>query len=358
MISASADVLSTLTAPAWTYRLRVESWLGGTLLDDDVPVASGALDADTSLNVPERLTLSVPRRDRGVNWAPTEEDSPLAANGQRLRVLLGVDSGRSYTTWIQRGWFLLQDAPTQGDTVSVVATNLLQLIYEARLVSPFQPTGTFHSAVRGLVEPALTVDLTAAPTNRNVPAAVNFDEDRLAGLYEVLDAWPATARVTPAGVLEVSPATTSTTPVLDLDDARNVVRAAGNTTRNDAYNAVVARGTAADGTQVQGVAYDRSSGPHRYGGPFNPLPVPYYFASPLITTVSQANASAATVLARITRQVSPAYDVEMITNPLVELGDVARLTTEDYGLTVGTVEKFRLPLTPDATMTATVRKLT
>ena len=361
MIGMSAAAAEIVGTRSFTIRHRVESWLGDQLLAEDVPVSAAVEEGDRSLRVPETLNLIVPRLDRGTRWTPTTIDHPLAANGQRLRVLLGIDLSYGVTEWLQRGWFLVQDTPPPAgtDDVSVLAVGLLGLVDEAQLVSPFQPSGTIVSTLRALVEPALTVDVTGAPADRAVPAGLNWDEDRLQAVLEVLDAWPATAAVDPDGVLVVSAVTDPGAPVLTLTDGAGgtVLYAAGGSTREGAANAVVARGTAADGQNVQAVQYVQS-GPKAYGGLFNPLPVPEVFYSPLLTTAAQCRAAAATVAARRQREQAQALIAEIVPHPAVQLADPATVTTADYdGLPV-TVDAYRLPYVPDGTaMSLTLREV-
>lgn len=352
MIAVTAATTSVLTR---SYRAHcyVDAWRGGVLLAEDVPVDSAEEEGDRTGRVPERVTFAVPRRDRGVDWSPgTEEDHPLAANGQQLHVKLGIES-----EVFARGRFLVHRTSVQDDVINVECRGLLQLIDEARLISPYQPTGTMASTLRGLVEPALSIIVDAGLIDRAVPTGINFDEDRLGAVRELLDAWGADAYVTPDGYLSVFTATQSSTPLFAVTSGvgGTVVTAVGESTREDAYNAVVARGTAADGGQVQGVAYDLSAtGPKRYGGPFNPLPVPYFFPSPLLTTVEQAGQAAATVLARLQRRGQRALEVTMVPNPTLQLGDVGTVDG-----TLCSIEALRLPYLPggDAAMSLTVRVL-
>ncbi|WP_435589812.1 DUF5047 domain-containing protein [Micromonospora aurantiaca (nom. illeg.)] len=346
MIALSEQALSVLTR-SWRPKLAVESWLGEQLLADDIPVHTAAEDTDRSLRVPERITLTVPRLDRGVNWSPTVDEHPLAANGQRLRVQLGVELAGGQVEWFQRGWFVVQESTVDGDDVSVAAVGLLTLVDEARLVSPYQPSGTLVSTLRGLVEPALTVVIEAGLTDRAVPAGINYDEDRLGAVTELLDAWGADAAVTEDGFLSVFPMGPSLTPVLDLTDrpGGTLIQASGESTRQDAFNVVVARGTAADGGQVQGVAYDYTSA-KRYGGDFNPLPVPFYFPSPLLTTVAQCTTAAQTVLSRKRRTTSREFTVTTVPHPGLQAGDTVAVTSgADVDLPC-VVEALRLPYTP------------
>lgn len=349
MITASDTVRFLLAGGARVVRCRVESWLGTELLDDDIPVDAAGEETDLTLSVPERVTLAVPRRWRNFSYAPTSATHSLAANGQRLRILIGLDTHRGATEWIQRGWFVLQESVPSGDQVTVTATGLLTLIDEAKLIAPWQPTGTFGSTLRGLLEPAIPVDLTNAPADRAVPSSITIDEDRLAGVYEVLDAWPAIGRINADGVFvvtdpDVEPSIVAT--LADHDYQPVIVEDSGTSTRDGGYNCVVSRGTASDGGVVQGVAYDTSSSPRAYGGLFSPLPVPYFFSSPLLTTVAQCNASSATVLARLQREAADPFTVNAVPNYLLQAADRLQINTTDR-YAVADIQSITLPYTAD-----------
>lgn len=360
MIELSAAAASVLAQGIQVRRLRVESWRGDQLLDDDVPVSAGIEEVDRTLAVPERVTLTVPRTDRGTDYTPNGEDHPLAARGQRLRISVGVGTTYGEIEWLCRGWFVITESTASGNRVDVDAAGLLYLVQEARLVSPFQPSGTFTSTIRGLVEPALTVDFDAALTDRAVPASINVTDDRLGALLELLTAWPADAYVTPDGYLSLVPATDAAAVSLALTDGAGgtVIQVTGASSRDGAYNAVVARGTADDGSAVQGVAYDLT-GPARVGGPFSPLPVPLYLDSPLITTQTQAQAAADTRLATIRRSTSQNYAVDMVPHPALQAGDRVTLTTDVLAAQPAIIEHSRLPLLAGGgQQTLTVRTVT
>lgn len=356
MIQMSADALSVLLSGAQRHHVRIESWLDDQLLADDVPINAGGEECDRSQQVPERVSLTVPRTADGVNWSPDDDLHPLAANGQRLRVLLGVGLANGVVEWVQRGEFVVFSSEASGDTVSVQAYGLLWLVAEARLVSPYQPTGTLVSTLRGLIEPALTVDVDAALVDRGVPAGVNYDEDRLGAVLELLDAWPAAAQVQPEGYLLVEPDTDPTVADLALSStgaSAVLVNRTGSSSRDGFTNVIVARGTSPDGGQIQGAAFDTSPGPRQYGGPANPLPVPFYYASPLLTTVAQCNSAAATVLARRRRQAQQPFDIVIPPRPDIVAGDAVSVDG-----VLCTVEKLGLPYVPDQSgMPLTLRRV-
>jgi hypothetical protein len=353
MISISDEAMSALTR-SWRYRAQVQSWRGGELLAADVPLVSGSEEVDRSLRVPERMTMTVPRVERGFSWDPVEHDHPLAAFGQRLWVRLGVDLGR-YTEWFLRGEYLITDSSTEGDTVTVEAAGLLQLVDEARLSSPFQPSGTFVSTLRSLVEPALTVYTADAPEDRSVPTGLNWDEDRLGAVLELLETWPATAYVTGDGFLVVEEVADSTDVVLSLTDGEDgtVLNWGGTSSRDGGYNLVVARGADSDGNQLQAVAYDYS-GPTAYQGPFNPLPVPYFYSSPLLTTQDQCQKAANTRLASLQADRSTRITATCVPHPALQAGDAVHVTGRGLTAAWCIVEALTLPYQPGE-MTLTLR---
>lgn len=359
MLDLSAEAAALLTG-SFVMHTRVESWMGEELLSSEIPVTSGTEDVDRSLRVPERVSFTVPREDRGFSWDPkSDPDHPLAAFGQRLRVLIGIELSGGVIEWLQRGWFLIRETSLDGDSVSVEAVGLLALVDEAKFVSPYQPSGTFVTTLRGLVEPALTVDVDEAPTDRAVPGNMAWDEDRLGAVMELLDAWPADAIVTPDGNLTVTADVDPTVPVLSLTDGLGgtVVQWGGASSRDGAATVVVARGQASDGAQVQGVVEDlKTTSPLRSGGPFNPLPVPYFYFSPLLTTNAECRASARTILRRLRRTADRMVSAVAVPNPALVAGDLVTVTGVGLVNQPCLVEALQMPLTPSSgPMTLTLR---
>ncbi|MGW9025929.1 DUF5047 domain-containing protein [Streptomyces sp. NPDC055722] len=354
----SAEALA-IVQRSFKMAVRADAWLDGELIAADIPIAAGSEDRVRSLTVPERISLTVPRRDRGVNWDPSADpEHPLAAYGQQLRISYGVDTGNGFE-WIDRGWFLITASSTDGDNVSVTCQGLLSLIDEAKFVAPFQPSGTFTSTVRSLVEPALTVVFDGTLTDRSIPVGMQWDDDRMAALGEVLDAWPAVAEVTADGLLLVEPLVESGPSVLTVTDGKGgtVVRWSGDTSRDGAFNVVIAQGEDANGNQVQGVAYDLDSlSPFRIGGPFNTLPVPTTFSSPLLTTIDQCRKAATTRLKTLRRSAFRKLTASLVPHPGLVPGDLVSVTGAGLTSRPCIVEGLSLPYTPDA-MSLTLRVL-
>lgn len=350
MITVSDNARAVIDSGTYTYDVRASAWLGDRLLAEDVPIAAGSEESDRSLRVPERVVLTVPKRDdRGNDWTPTEDDSPLAANGQTLKISLGVGIGVDGFEWFQRGEFLIQQTRESGESLEVTAVGLLYLVQEAGFIGPFQPSGTFASTLRTLVEPAVHVNLDSAPDDRSIPSAINWDTDRISAVYSLLDAWNAVPRMHELGYLEINPESTPTTPVVRFSDAAGgtVITAVGSSDREGGFNVVVATGTGGDGTEVRGVAY-MNRGPWAYpGGTANPLPVPFGYASPLLTNPFQCQITAALVLARKKREaMSRRFEITAVPDPTIQLGDPVELDTVHVSGLLCTVEKLTLPYRP------------
>lgn len=351
MITVSDTARAIIDSGSFTYQVKASSWLGDVLLADDVPIANGREETDRTLKVPERVILTVPKYDDlGNAWTPTTDTAPLAANGQTLKISLGIGIGNDGFEWFQRGEFLIQQTRSQGESLEVTAVGLLYLVQEAGFVAPFQPSGTVSQTLRALIEPAVQVNLDNAPADEAVPSAINWDTDRIAAVYELLDAWPATARMHPQGYLEINPVATPTEPVAYFTDATGgtVVSAAGSSDREGGFNVVVVTGTAGDGSEVRGLAY-MPFGPWVYGiGSANPLPVPFAYASPLLTSQFRCEIAAATILARKMREgMLRRFTITAVLDPTLQIGDAIELTTDDVSGLLCTIEAMTLPYRPD-----------
>lgn len=191
-------------------------------------------------------------------------------------------------------------------------------------------------------------------------SACRWDSDRLAAVTEVLTAWGAAERVTEDGYLLIEPVSDAGASVLSISDDREtgtVVRWQGATTRDGAYNCVVAQGEDTDGNQLQGVAYDTDgTSPYLYGGNFNPLPVPFSYQSSLLTTVDQCRTAAHAQLKLLRRQAFRKLGVTMVPHPGLVTGDIVSVT--GAGLTGArcAIEQLSLPYSPGE-QTLTVRVL-
>lgn len=326
----------------------MSSWLGGTLLEEAIPVVRGRVFAKAGQRVPEGLQFSVPRftveNGRTVDWKPTTTDSPLARFGQVLDCTLQVADVEA-----RIGRYLITDWREWAGQIEVTATGLLQTAADDRLTAPMAPRdeGTLQSEFLRLLPPYMTAVFDPALVDRAVPKSMEWKEDRIAALYEIAEAWPARIRTNPWGqVVVLPPLPESSAPVVSLSDGEGgtVVSAPPSDTRQGAYNMVVAR-SSADGVDAQAIA-SVLSGPMAPTGDYRPVPM--FFSSPLLPTEEACLAAAQTMLANAVRP-SRTLQVEMAPDPRLDLDDAVEVITDrgtpteqrEWGYVIG----YELPLT-------------
>lgn len=360
MILISDDVKNMLSGYSYRLYFRLQSWRAGEVLADDIPAVEVSEESDKSLRVPERLTFKVPIEVDGVSWVPTSYSSPLGIWGQRIFAQIGIDVGFGSVEWINRGIFLLESADTDGSSVSCEALGILQLADEAELATEFQPTAgaTFGGTIRQLLEPGINVDLTAAPANKTIPkSAVTWSDNRLDCIYTILDAWPAQARITAEGHLEITKVPeepTSAEVVFNFTDGSNGTAIEYNTavTRDGAFNAVIAQGAYDDdrgslaGLPIVHTALDLDpSSPFSLFGEFSPYLVPFKYDSPLLNEHVETYKAAHSRLKNLRRKATRTVRIEAVPHPALELGDAVSVTSERLGLSneLGRIDAFTLP---------------
>lgn len=336
----------SMLAAAASWGCKVSSWLGASVLAEDIP-ATGRAVWVRSQKVPESLTLTVPRfsveDDATFDWSPgVDAAAPLARFGQVLDVTVqagGVD--------VRLGRYLITSWQDQGRDIRVNATGLLQTAADDRLTTVTAPRdgGTLRSEFQRLLPPNVQASFTDL-TNRECPRAMEWPDDRLEALYEIADAWPARILSDPWGQVQVLPPLGDPVPVVTLTDGEGgtVVSAPPSDSRERNYNRVVAR-SSATGVDVQAVA-EMTSGPMSVNGPYGA--VTKFFTSPLLLTQDQCLAAAQSQLAASVRP-SRTLQVELAPDPRLEIDDAVMVVT-DKGTrwerqNVGFITGVDMPLT-------------
>jgi len=372
MITITDVAEGILNGYSYQQYFRLQSWLGSELLAEDIPAVNASEELDATLRVPERLTFEVPVVADAVSWVPTSFSSPLGAYGQRITAQIGLGVGSGAIEWMNRGVFLLESAETAGNSISVEAVGLLQLVDEAELATEYQPkaSATLKTILRAMVEPGITIDFDSAPTDRTAPTGITWSDSRLDNVYSVLDAWPAQARITENGHLEVTAVPSDPTTVdvvFDFTDGTGGTAMEYNTsiTRDGAFNSVVAKGQYPDtagakaGQEIIATSYDTDpDSPYRYGGPFSPYLVPFGYESPLMTTLAKVQEAGNTRLRTLRLKASRTVQITCVPHPALQLGDAVSVTSIRLGLDgeVGRIQAMTLPYSPEGgAMQVTVR---
>jgi len=170
-----------------------------------------------------------------------------------------------------------------------------------------------------------------------------WSDSRLAALQEIADAWPALLRTDEWGQVAFrAPLPALPSPVLTLTDGERgtVVGVGRSDTRDGAFNQVVARSSASGVEDVQAVA-SQVTGPMAVAGDYGP--VTRIWSSPLITTRTQAQRSAQTMLAS---SLLPATSVPVTCapDPRIDLDDAVEVWRDGERFW-GWVTGYDLPLT-------------
>ncbi len=396
----------TVLATAASWETRMSSWLGSTLLAGDVPVLGGRVSAVGDARVPEKVSFRVPpstvENGRTIDWLPRDPGAPLARFGQVVDITIavgGVD--------VRVNRFLIDGWDEQEDgSIQVEALGMLKLPDDDRLLTATGPRdgGTLRSEFLRMLPGYMTAAFDPALTDRAVPRTMEWDENRLDNLYQIIDAWPARLRTDAWGQVRVLPPLPPlSVPVMTLRDGdgdKTRIRVVTNDTfpsddifpgdgfpepdgfpvddlfpgsrdvfpgtatwaevrrtppgtlltaptsdsRAGAFNVFVAR-SSADGVEAQAVA-SVQGGPMDPTGPYRP--VPKFFSSPLLMNEAQCLAAAITMRDESVRA-SRIRKVTFAPDPRLELDDPIEIIT-GYGTSrelteTGYVIGYDLPLT-------------
>lgn len=365
-VTAKWKTLIAYTHPMVTI---VESWRGGVQLAGSVPIQSGSLQYDATGVLQRRAKLTVPARTPERRWDPAGNPShPLANYGQQLHVRTGIRHPDGSEEVLDHGWYLLTSWSRDEDngTLQIEATDLAQFLVDDPFTVPSTPPrGTSYRAeFTRLVGNILPVVIDPGLADRGLSTTVIWPREREQALSDLCDSWPARWYVGDDGAVHAATpytlVTDSTPPDIVLTDGGTgtVSGRARKSERGALSNVVVVDGKANDdGTAGPHAekAITSASSPVRADGPYKR--VTRFYASDLITTQAQANATADAMLVNYSTA-GRAEGVAAVPDPSIQLGDVGRVYTRDGDAYTGRITAIELPLTPDdAPMQATIAML-
>lgn len=352
----------TVLAGSVGWSPTLSSWSSsGDLLAEDIPVLNGRLYVDAALQVPERLTFTVPEFAAARSWVPDAIDHPLAHYGQIVDLDINVTSSVTREQWQTRiGRYQIQDwvHDDANGLVRIEALSLLQIALDDGFPQAPVPrvAGTLTSELRRLLPDGLGLTVSPSLANRPVPQTFQWSKNRLQCLYDIAAAWPARLRVDQYGTLQALPPlpAVASSPVITFTDGRRgtLVSAPQEGSRDNVYNAVYGTATATDDparAPIVAVA-QRTYGPTAVG---TYRRVSTEYSTALATT--QAQLQAATE-ARLNTLLRPAVVQRVVCapDPRVEVDDVLQIVRDGVPR-VGYVVGYDLPLTvEDGAMTVMV----
>jgi Domain of unknown function (DUF5047) len=326
---------------------RVDAYHGSTLVLADVPFSAGSVSIDGSSDVRRSLSLSV--ADPAL--APTDESSVLTPFAAELKVYRGITYPDGTQELAPLGVFRVDSVSVRnGGAVEVSGPDRSRQIADARFMAA-QQSRTTNRVTAEIARLVAEVDAAWSPLAVSIPQtgytpAVTWEEDRRAAIGDLAASVGAEFYFNADGdpVLAAIPAVTD--PVawwVDAGESGVLIDHEQATTRERTYNAVVARGERTDNTPpVRATAYDTdTASPTRWGGPFGK--VPRFYASPLLTTTTQAAAAARAILDR-TRALHRQLRLSAVPNPALDAGDVIAVRFPDGRYERHVIDKLTIPL--------------
>ena len=349
------DALRTshvITARATAYLLN------GAILRD-IPLSGGSVTADAKSQV--RYTASVEVADPEL-W-PALASDPLSPVGAELFVEYGIDVPGGEVVWVP-----LIRGPIQSvsggdpatETLAVTVADRSKTVADSRFPQPFQtnPELTCVEVITDLIQArvnAPVVDLTGS--EQECPQ-IDLDQDVWGpGIEMIADSMGAEVYCDRVGtfIIRATPQLTDT-PVWVCDAGRDgvLITLDKELTREQVYNAVVARGERSDNTPAVWamVVDDDPSSPTAWGGPFGKRP--RFYTSALLVTEGQCEATAADLLERVKGYIAN-IKITQVVNPALEPGDVIELVLLDGTKQRHLVDTVPIPLSASESQALTTR---
>jgi hypothetical protein len=360
MLRTSASFAAAVTG-SHVRVTRADLWYAGSLVAANLPIVSGDLDLDGDAQIRATVSSLVIADATGklVPAGPGDAGA-LAVYGSELHLRTGVRYSSGAEELLSLGWYKIlatgiDERYTRdqvGLWVSGGAQHTLTLadrmtaIDDARFLAPGQPVAaTCLAEIKRLCRGLVPFARWPAITDPAVPRSITYQESRLDAVAALAAAANVRAYMDSNGALAIRKVTDPTTdPVaLIVTTDREIVEQSTGYTRDQVYNAVVARGEqTTDTAPVQAIAYDTDpASPTRWDGPFGRRPV--FYSSPLLTTVAQCQAAALSQLQGLLRGRDRLVTIMAIPNPALEPGDVVTARTPRTRFT-GVLTAVRMPL--------------
>lgn len=299
-----------------------------------LPLIGGDVVLDGGADIRSTLECEIAARepDTGDALWPAAAGDPLTPYGaHELFVERGVAFGGGVVEYVSLGYFRINDVeqPAAPDgPIRITAVDRMAMIIDAKLTSVLQfgAAETYGAVVEALAADAYGDVVIEWDDELIEGDAIGrtfiVEEDRYARLRELVTGVGKVAYFDHRGVLIVRTPPSPSLPLWAVARGRGgvLVSAGRSLSRSGVYNGVLATGEALDTEPpVRALAVDSSaSSPTFWGGPFGK--VPRVFASPLLTTDSQAALAAETVLRR---SLGLPYNVDFtaVPNPALEPDD-------------------------------------
>lgn len=289
----------------------------------EISIFGGDIQLDSTASIRGTLNLITD----GDGSFPDNASDLFTPYGNEVFVRRGIAFGGGTIEWVSLGYFRIdsveQDTAPDG-SITLECQDRMAGIIEARLLAPVQysATATYGDIVDDLimeVYPWATVQWDDLTDTDAIGRSVISEDDRYKFLNDLITSVGKVWYWDHRGILVIKDVPDPDDPVWSVNAGENgvLVSLSRSLSREGVYNAVVASGEALD-TEApsRAVVVDNNpDSPTYYYGDFGK--VPRFYSSPFITTDSQAQTAAASLL---TQNLGLPYSVDLtsIPNPALE----------------------------------------
>lgn len=316
--------------------VTADIWLGGEIVREDIRIAGGQVEFDSTRDVEGRLSITlVDEQEGGSRLADV-----IHAIGMRVNVRAGFDMAGEIET-VSMGWFDVYDteavdawewfdwhdgAVKTSSVVHVQAWDLLSVVAASPFLKPTQPTAgadawaTIEDLCLGVVQ-VNDPEFEA----KTIPAGLVFEWERLDAIKQIARLWDAFPIVDDNGQLTLATDDSGDT-IADFGVRINISAWKSKSNSADLHNGVTFIGKSPEGVELVGTATE-SDGLARWGGQFGYRPM--RAASDLMTTQAMVDAAAATRLATEIAARAVTQTCDALWNPAIELRDKTTLVLPD-----------------------------
>lgn len=366
MQTVSDEFLRALRGPIEPI-FQVNAWRQGKLIAQDLPLGGGSVSMSNDSATRGKLNLII--TDSNGKWRPTA-DGPLSPYGSELNVQVGLILTQGRKEMFSLGWFVIDRAETEeewktytrpdepgveyqvsrGQITTIDAPDRTRLVARNRFLTRTSPTSSsVMTEIANLLRGIVPFKVPASIPTQSIPVDLTYDNDRLSAVQALAESVDATTAMTPAGSLTLVPNSPTSGSVwyIPIGYHGALIKMQRSLDANEAYNAVIARGTTPDGVPLQSKIATVTSGPLAWDGPYGRVPL--FYESSFLTTQSQVDQAAVTRLAKIVSRNQQLIDVTCVWNPAIELDDLVTIEAP-LGDLQGRVQAINWPLQP-GTMT-------
>jgi hypothetical protein len=336
----------------------------GEVLSEIDSVERGTVTLDSSAAIRGRCELEI-IDDGTLGLIPETASDLLAPYGNELRIARGIRYPDGNAEVVSLGIFRIRTVDVaeddQGVRITVTGLDRFSRFVDARFEGPYSIAAATNAitAIEDLATAAWPgVSTSLGTTTLTVSAIAEEGEDRGELMHRIATDIGQELYFDGDGTLTLSPAALpSDTPDWTLSEGENglLISAARSWDAERIYNRVIASGEPIDdAAPVRGVATDDNpDSPTYYYGAFGPRP--RFYVSQMITTEDQASDAAAAILSRALGS-SQQVRFGSVVNPLMQPGEVVRITRERIGLSEShVIDQLVIPLSAEEQMTGSTR---